>query len=117
MNFRRGFKRLFFVLGTIYYLSAALWTYSTWTENVSAHEVNLSRCLETVRYPVPSAVRYTKEDCLKIWPAPSEEWHTMTVGGWSVVIVIVTLPAILYGLWKLLTWIGRGFRIDNPVSN
>jgi hypothetical protein len=112
MNYRRGLKRAFLVLGALYYLTIAAWGFMAWTDTASAHESNLSACIDSARHGTASD-GVTEDDCRRIWPAPS--WRGTTAGGWIVVAAILMLPAILHACWKLLAWVGRGFRADAPA--
>jgi hypothetical protein len=108
MNARRGFQRLFLVLGIFYYLAGGLWLYDRWTNRISAQRFELTRCLDAVRDPGDSVLRITDADCRENHPPANE---------WPATISLVIFPALLYGAWRILAWIGRGFKTEGRISN
>jgi len=71
---------------------------------------------EGVRYAFPEdaskdeIVKYLKQyhdgNCLKDYP-PAREW--------AEILAFLIFPVLTYALWKVIAWIGRGFRKD-PLS-
>ncbi len=105
MNFRRGLRRLFLVLGILYYLIGGLWLYNIRASGESYHQFVLSECLDGARTP-GSAL--TEEGCREAWPPPDHSGET---------IGMLAFPALMYGAWKVLAWIGSGFRTAAPTAS
>jgi hypothetical protein len=112
MNVRRGFKRLFLVLAICYYAIGGLLVYSDWTTHTSAQRFELSRCLDAVASKrsysdvngnpiLVGSDPVSKEGCSKAYPPVNE---------WPETLALLFFPALLYGVWKVLAWIGWGFR-------
>jgi hypothetical protein len=100
MNFHRGFRRLFLVLGILYYLIGGLYLYNIRVNGESYHQFVLSECLEGARTP---GSPLTEDGCRKAWPPPDHSGETVGILGF---------PALLYGGWRILAWIGRGFKVE-----
>ena len=83
------------------FVVGGLWLYRDRENQRTWREFEISRCLEAVRDPGDSATRITEANCLQRYP-PS--------GDRSRVVAFLSLPLSLYGIWKILAFVGRGFR-------
>ena len=125
---------MFLVFSVCWYVIGALWIYSAWSEHYAAQDKNkrsLDSCLAMVGKPEP---RYdvndrpipeleslkpppgyvlrqqliTPETCREKWPAVVSDENKQTT------FLVLIFPPFVYGIGKVLAWIGRGFR-NEPV--
>jgi hypothetical protein len=108
MNAGRGFKRLFLVLAICYYAIGGFLIYVDWDTDRSARRYELSKCIEDGKkyFDVNDNPITSEADCNRIHPP---------VNDWAETLSFLLFPAVLYGIWRILAWVGRGFR-DNPKS-
>jgi hypothetical protein len=99
MNFRRGFRRLFFVLTILYFLIGGTWLAVIRSNDVDYWQRSLDQCFVGAHETGPPL---TEQSCRSAWPYPTFDWGTL--------VALVLFPVLLYGVWKLLGWIGRGFQ-------
>jgi len=104
MNYRRGFQRLVVVLGVCYGVIGGILLGVAWFSAASTQRFELARCLDAVRDPGESATRITVAECLE-WHPPVYAWP----GEWLYTIAFILFPALLYGFWRVMAWIGKGF--------
>lgn len=115
MNFRRGFKRLFLVRGVLYYLIGGWVIYDQWAERIAIRTSVLADVgVCPGGHPKPLELFtffqvYDEKTCKGL--AAPVEWD------WTGTLVYALFPAFLYGAWRLLSWIGRGFKVQPQVSN
>jgi hypothetical protein len=113
MNFRRGFHRLFLVLGIVYYLTGGWQMYNNWTQRIADRASALAdHCPGGhAKPPEPLSLSqvYDEKTCKAL--TARVEWE------WTGPVIFALLPAFLYGIWKVLSWIGRGFKTQPQISN
>jgi len=125
MNARRGFRRLSIVLAIGYYSIGGILMYLDWDDARSTQRRELSQCLDAAagkKYihldgtpyqpdpaPSPSAIKTAEASC--------RQYHPPVVNTWwdnAALILFITFPVMLYGLWRVLAWIGSGFIEPKP---
>ena len=110
INFKRGLNRLFIVLSLAFYARAGWSLYSDWDIRAASHKSSLALCLDNSVPPVTPAWR-----CREMWPEPKLTSDDYIIGG-----ITLAFPPALYVLlflsWRIITWVGRGFRNDKAVS-
>src|ERR1700732_4018973 len=112
MNFRRGFNRLFLVLAVLYYLIGGWTIYHGWAERITSRTWVLTEVCPDGHAKPHEALTFQvyDEKVCKAITAPVE-WD------WTGTIVFALFPTFLFGTWKLLSWIGRGFKMEPSISN
>jgi hypothetical protein len=117
MNLRRGFHRLFVVFAVSWYLLGALFLYNAWSDHYSTQKANLDRCLAAVRDvngkplpPLPKGYEDYKLVDQLTESSCREHWIVAPVDERVETAFVLLFPMVLYGMAKILVWIGRGFR-------
>ncbi len=74
-----------------------------WDRSIAEQRRQMKICLDAVDGPGLNLFAHTKEDCRQFFP-PADEWPE-TIG-------VIAPPFILFGVWKIVVWIARGFAAD-----
>jgi hypothetical protein len=112
MNFRRGFNRLFLVIGALYYLIGGWSIYSGWTERIASRAAALADMCPGGHSKPPEPSTYFQvydENTCNLLTTPVK-WD------WTDTLIYALLPVLLYGAWRILAWIGRGFKMHPQPS-
>lgn len=140
INARRGLLRAYVVLSSCFYVWAAFGIYNNeYAAGFSSLNLNRDICRDWVsnaseRVPIPfeQVQKYFKgkpityETCTALWPSFDPLSVRGLVRRWDTDLSFTTafvllfppfLYGVLFGVWKVLVWVGRGFRANKVASS
>lgn len=109
LNFQAGIRRLALVLGICYFVFSGLWVFVVDSKR-SKQQFELARCLDAVCNPgTGNLLGPLKDtDCLTSYPPVS--LRSEVIEFFFILVIPLFLGGALYAIWKVVSWIGRGFR-------